>query len=99
MERVSLDTFDEFAEKAVLTSPRSVEACRREGISPEELLYKWVYNLKKKNDKWNVWYLLYCVQSINTRPLEDFNEPGQDHVVVEKRYHHYEARRKREYFL
>ena len=32
----------------ILNSPRSLEACRRQGIEPEELLYKSKKDLKKE---------------------------------------------------
>jgi hypothetical protein len=32
---------------AVVNSPRTLDACRRQGIQPEELLYKSVYDFKK----------------------------------------------------
>jgi len=38
---ISLENFDPTTNKKdILTSPRSLEACRREGISPRELLMK-----------------------------------------------------------
>jgi len=35
---VSLVNFDENAQRLTFTSPRSIEACKREGIEPQELL-------------------------------------------------------------
>jgi hypothetical protein len=32
---------------AIVNSPRSVDACRRQGIQPEELLYKSIFDFKK----------------------------------------------------
>jgi hypothetical protein len=36
---VSLENLDEFEEKLVVNTPRSLEACFKEGVEPEELLY------------------------------------------------------------
>jgi len=35
---VSIENYDEYEDKYLLNSPRSLEACRREGILPEELI-------------------------------------------------------------
>ena len=39
MQIVSLETFDAYKSVARLNSPRSVDACKRQGIDPKELLY------------------------------------------------------------
>mmetsp|Transcript_13018 Transcript_13018/g.24177 ORF Transcript_13018/g.24177 Transcript_13018/m.24177 type:complete len:519 (-) Transcript_13018:3071-4627(-) len=39
LQLVSLGTLGEFEQDRVVNTPRSLEACRREGIDPEELLY------------------------------------------------------------
>ncbi|CAJ1399276.1 unnamed protein product [Effrenium voratum] len=45
----SLVNFDEENAKAVITSPRSLQACKQEGILPEELIYKPVEAFQDKN--------------------------------------------------
>jgi hypothetical protein len=39
LQLVSLTSLDEFEQHRLVNTPRSLEACRREGIDPEELLY------------------------------------------------------------
>jgi hypothetical protein len=39
---VSLENLDEFEEKLVVNTPRSLEACFKEGVEPEELFISQV---------------------------------------------------------
>lgn len=44
---ISLENFDEYGRsKPILNSPRSLEACKRQGIEPEELIKKTVEQIK-----------------------------------------------------
>mmetsp|Transcript_26716 Transcript_26716/g.61561 ORF Transcript_26716/g.61561 Transcript_26716/m.61561 type:complete len:524 (+) Transcript_26716:53-1624(+) len=46
----SLEGFDEYnIDQPILTSPRSVEACRRQGIEPEELVFRYLESFAEKD--------------------------------------------------
>lgn len=45
---MTLENFDPFKPKARLNSPRSVDACKRQGIDPQELLYLALEEYKEK---------------------------------------------------
>lgn len=45
---ISLDNFDEHGRsKPYLNSPRSLEACKRQGIEPEELIIRTIEDIRK----------------------------------------------------
>lgn len=54
---ISLENFDEHGRsRPILNSPRSIEACKRQGIDPSELLIKTMEEIKRiykdgSNDK------------------------------------------------
>lgn len=44
---INLDNFDEFGRtKPIINSPRSLEACKRQGIEPCELIIKELHEMK-----------------------------------------------------
>lgn len=50
---ITLESFDQYKSKARINSPRSLDACRRQGIDPGELLYvpmeEYKQRAKRKN--------------------------------------------------
>ena len=45
---INLETFDQHGRsKPILDSPRSLEACRRQGIQPHELIIKELHQMKE----------------------------------------------------
>ena len=55
MNAISLLNFDQFqVRNPILDSPRSVEACRRQGINPRELIAKSTLDIKKENRNLNL---------------------------------------------
>lgn len=44
---VSLENFAEFGEQTEINSPRSLEACKREGIDPRSLLKKTAADFRR----------------------------------------------------
>jgi len=45
----SLATFDEMDRRCVLNSPRSLQACKKEGVLPQDLVYKPLEEFAEKN--------------------------------------------------
>ncbi|CDW82720.1 UNKNOWN [Stylonychia lemnae] len=46
---ISLENLDDYNGRALLNSPRSLEACQRIGLNPKELIYKPIEDFKDKN--------------------------------------------------
>lgn len=46
---VSLENFNETAAKSGINSPRSIQACKQEGVLPQELLYRPIEAFQEKN--------------------------------------------------
>lgn len=77
---VSLENFDQHdtSKVIILTSPRSIDACLKTGISAYELLKR---------------YDMFILIVILKRPMSYFTEQGISPEIVEKRAHIYEQKR------
>jgi len=76
---LSIEQFDENDTNVpVFTSPRTVEACKRQGIQANELAKRYTYKFE---------------QILINRPLESFKEKGLSVEARQRLYEHYEQRR------
>jgi len=80
---VSLLTFDENNPKAVISSPRSLQACKQEGILPEELIYKPVEAFHDKNLSPRLVKLRFDFFEAKRRDLLAAARRAREHLLAE----------------
>mmetsp|Transcript_25127 Transcript_25127/g.29672 ORF Transcript_25127/g.29672 Transcript_25127/m.29672 type:complete len:140 (-) Transcript_25127:84-503(-) len=79
----SLLTFDENNPKAVISTPRSLQACKQEGILPEELIYKPVEAFKDKHLSPRLVNLRFDFFEAKRRDLLAAARRAREHLLTE----------------
>eukprot|EP01022_Parablepharisma_sp_SALTPOND_P031430 TRINITY_DN7_c0_g1_i1.p4 TRINITY_DN7_c0_g1~~TRINITY_DN7_c0_g1_i1.p4 ORF type:complete len:740 (-),score=132.28 TRINITY_DN7_c0_g1_i1:4303-6522(-) len=76
-QMLSLENYPQYEAKRLINSPRSLEACKMEGILPEELLYKYGFTITFNQQ----------------RSKRNFALPGKSPEVQQMRYERFEKKR------
>mmetsp|Transcript_110987 Transcript_110987/g.324654 ORF Transcript_110987/g.324654 Transcript_110987/m.324654 type:complete len:523 (+) Transcript_110987:114-1682(+) len=81
----SLASFDEANPKAVINSPRSLQACKQEGVLPQELVYKPVEAFQEKNLEPRLVKLRYDFFEAKRRDLLAAARRARDAILADER--------------
>mmetsp|Transcript_91820 Transcript_91820/g.163407 ORF Transcript_91820/g.163407 Transcript_91820/m.163407 type:complete len:522 (+) Transcript_91820:105-1670(+) len=81
----SLATFEEQDPKAVINSPRSLQACKQEGVLPQELIYKPVEAFQEKNLSPRLVKLRYDFFEAKRRDLLAASRRARDALLADER--------------
>jgi len=81
----SLASFEENNPKAVINSPRSLQACKSEGVLPQELIYKPVEAFQEKNLSPRLVKLRYDFFEAKRRDLLAASRRARDALLADER--------------
>eukprot|EP00930_Biecheleria_cincta_P100220 TRINITY_DN91846_c0_g1_i1.p1 TRINITY_DN91846_c0_g1~~TRINITY_DN91846_c0_g1_i1.p1 ORF type:complete len:519 (+),score=199.39 TRINITY_DN91846_c0_g1_i1:130-1686(+) len=81
----SLASFDEQNPKAVINSPRSLQACKSEGVLPQELIYKPLEAFQEKNLSPRLVKLRYDFFEAKRRDLLAASRRARDALLADER--------------
>lgn len=82
---VSLDDFDESSPKAVINSPRSIQACKLEGILLAELVHKPIDNFAEKGLSPRLVKLRYDFYEAKRRDLLAASRRARDGILADEK--------------
>lgn len=82
---ISLASFDESDSKAYLNSPRSLQACKTEGVLPEELVYKPPESFQERNLSPRLVKLRYDFFEAKRRDLLAATRRARDSVLADEK--------------
>mmetsp|Transcript_149937 Transcript_149937/g.462865 ORF Transcript_149937/g.462865 Transcript_149937/m.462865 type:complete len:524 (+) Transcript_149937:143-1714(+) len=81
----SLISFDESNPKAVINSPRSLQACKQEGVLPAELVFKPIEAFQERNLSPRLVKLRYDFFEAKRRDLLAASRRARDSIIAEER--------------
>mmetsp|Transcript_146843 Transcript_146843/g.256218 ORF Transcript_146843/g.256218 Transcript_146843/m.256218 type:complete len:526 (+) Transcript_146843:138-1715(+) len=82
---VSLANFDETNAKTLISSPRSLQACKTEGVLPQELVFKPIEAFMEKNLSPRLVKLRYDFFEAKRRDLLAATRKARDSILAEER--------------
>lgn len=82
---VSLANFDENNPKQVINSPRSLQACKLEGVLPQELVYRPIEAFQEKNLSPRLVKLRYDFFEAKRRDLLAASKRARDAILADER--------------
>uniref|UniRef100_A0A7S4QJB0 Trichohyalin-plectin-homology domain-containing protein n=1 Tax=Alexandrium monilatum TaxID=311494 RepID=A0A7S4QJB0_9DINO len=81
----SLVSFEETNPRAVINSPRSLQACKQEGVLPQELIYKPIEAFQEKNLSPRLVKLRYDFFEAKRRDLLAASRRARDGILADER--------------
>mmetsp|Transcript_92011 Transcript_92011/g.286347 ORF Transcript_92011/g.286347 Transcript_92011/m.286347 type:complete len:476 (+) Transcript_92011:132-1559(+) len=85
MATSSLANFEENNPRAVINSPRSLQACKQEGVLPHDLIYKPVENFQERNLSPRLVKLRYDFFEAKRRDLLAASRRARDAIVADEK--------------
>jgi len=82
---VSLDNFNDMDPKSIVTSPRSLQACKLEGVLPQELAYKPIEHFAEKNLSPRLVKLRFDFFEAKRRDLLAASKRARDTIVADEK--------------